>query len=229
MANQSELTMAVAANFAPTLEIIAKKYQEETGVKIRIVSGSTGKLYLQIKHGAPYDLFFAADSKHPNQLIKEKWAFKDSLITYATARLVMISHNQAINKTGESVLKQSDFHWLAMANPQLAPCGLATQQVIEHLHLEEALSEKISQGENASQTLSFVMSKAADIGFVTYSQVKGSLSNTNIWIVPQSYYEPIIEQAVIVKHTKNTNSARQFLRYIQQDIIRKLIKQAGNQ
>jgi molybdate transport system substrate-binding protein len=229
MAKEPELTIAVAANFAPTLEVIAKKYQNETGTKVSLVTGSTGKLYLQIKHGAPFDLFFAADSKHPKQLVKEGFALQNSLMTYATARLVMISHDQAINETGEAVLQQANFHWLAMANPGLAPCGLAAEQVIDHLHLEEALSGKISQGENANQVLSFVMSKAADVGFVTYSQVKGRLPNENIWIIPQRYYQPIVEQAVIIKNAKNSNPAKRFLKYIQQDIIRKLIRNAGNQ
>ena len=214
LAASSQLTVAVAANYALTLQEKAQQYQAQTGNKVTVISGATGKLYLQALHGAPFDLFFAADSQHPQNLIDKHLAYSDSLVTYATAELVLIANHDAIAKRGEHVLQEQAFHWLAIANPQLAPCGYAATEVLQHLKLDQLLKDKITYAENVNQTLSFVMSDAAELGLVTYSQVRNKLPEENIWHIPSDYYSPIIEQAVILKNTSDKELANDFLAFI---------------
>ncbi|MBA1330023.1 molybdenum ABC transporter substrate-binding protein, partial [Candidatus Endoriftia persephone str. Guaymas] len=59
------LRIVVAANFAETLRSIAKQFEENSEHKLVLVVGSTGKHYAQIRNGAPFDAFFAADSRRP--------------------------------------------------------------------------------------------------------------------------------------------------------------------
>lgn len=218
---RQNLTIAIAANYYPQMQKIAQKYQSQKNTKITLVSGSTGKLYLQILNQAPYDLFFAADSKHPNKLITQNKAVKNSLVTYAKAKLVLItaSKNTDLAKLGEKALSDlynSNSHWLAMANPKLAPCGEAAEQVIHWLNLNKKLDSKIIRAENVSQVLGQVMSHSAQYGFVTYSQIQYKLDKSQIWIIPESFYQPILEQAVVLKNSKNKQRAQEFLDFVMQ-------------
>lgn len=219
--SQQSLIVAVAANYYPDIQKIAQEYQEQTGVHITLVSGSTGKLYLQIINQAPYDLFFSADSKHPEKLIAQNKALKNSLVTYAKAKLVLITADKKINlaQLGENALlnlsnKNANVHWLSIANASLAPCGEAAEQVIHSLKLNQKLNAKIIRAENVSQVLGQVMSHAAQYGFVTYSQVLDKLDKTQIWLVPESYYQPIFEQAVVLQNSQHKIQARQFLDFV---------------
>lgn len=217
--SQKNLTIAVASNYYPQMQKIAQEYQAQNNIKITLVSGSTGKLYLQILNHAPYDLFFAADSKHPEKLITQNKALKNSLVTYAKARLVLItaSKNTDLSKLGEralSSLNNSSSYWLAMANPKLAPCGEAAEQVIRSLKLNQKLEGKIVRAENVSQVLGQVMSHAAQYGFVTYAQVQDKLDSAQIWMIPENYYQPILEQAVVLKNSKNKKQAQEFLDFV---------------
>ncbi|HEY9051258.1 MAG TPA: molybdate ABC transporter substrate-binding protein, partial [Gammaproteobacteria bacterium] len=82
-----ELRIAVASNFNHAIEAVAQKFEQQQPHRITIIKGSTGKLYAQILHGAPYDIFLAADSKRPQKLEQENLIFATSRITYAFGKI----------------------------------------------------------------------------------------------------------------------------------------------
>lgn len=199
------LKIAVAANFAPTLKKVAHEFTQKTGIKVTIIPGSTGKLYSQIKNGAPFDIFLAADNERPKMLVDEKLA--TGQFTYAVGQLVLWSPSDKIKNLD---FLESDFTKLAIPNPKLAPYGQAARETLKELKLWDKINHKIVIGENVSQTLEFARSGNTDAAFVSFSQVKdlpGSLI-----IIQQKYHSPITQDGCIVKESREAEKFVEFLK-----------------
>ena len=186
VAHAETVQVAVAANFAAPLKALTRDFEIESGHKLLMSAGATGKLFAQIKSGAPFDVLLAADSASPARLIQDVQAVASSRFTYATGRLVLWSADaQGVDAQGE-VLKTGHFKHLAIAAPKLAPYGAAAVQTLTALGLLGALTPRLVQGESIGQTYSFVATGNAELGFVALSQVvdNGKLRQGSGWIVP---------------------------------------------
>lgn len=221
-----EIHVAVASNFTDVIKILAARFEADTGHQVTLIFGSTGKHYAQIKNGAPFDAFFAADVERPKRLEVEGVAKPGSRFTYAIGKIVLWSPKaDYIDKKGD-VLKQQTFHHLAIANPRLAPYGQAAQTVLQARGLWTFLQGRLVLGENIGQTFQFIKSGNAELGFVAYAQVKqpGHAITGSFWIVPQSLYAPIEQQAVLLK---DNEVAQAFLSFVKNNIARKIIHEFG--
>ena len=208
-----EARVAVAANFAVTAQRLAEDFRAASGHTLALSSGSTGKLYAQIKSGAPFDALLSADEDTPRRLEFEKFAVAASRFTYALGRLVLWSPKPGFGDA--SALRSQPFARLAIANPRLAPYGLAARQTLEKLGLWEEVQKKLVQGENIAQTFQFVSSGNADAGFVALSQVRGARTRTGShWLVPQRYHSPLRQDAVLLAAGAANDAARGFLAYL---------------
>ena len=221
-----EIQVAVASNFTDPIKEIARRFEQQSGHKISLAFGSTGKHYAQIKHGAPFEAFFAADAKRPKLLEEEGIAQPGSRFTYALGKVVLWSPKVDTVDAAGKVLEQGDFRYLALANPKLAPYGKAAQEVLENRGLWPALQGRLVHGENIGQTFQFVMSRNADLGFVAFSQIKrpGRPTTGSKWEIPQALYSPIEQQAVLLKD--NTPS-RDFLTFVRSEKALKIIRDYG--
>lgn len=221
-----EIRIATASNFSLTLKAIIKLYEQQSSHNVVLISGSTGKLYAQIKNGAPFDAFLSADSKRAELLDNEGIAIKGSRFTYAIGKIILWSPKQNYINDKEEILRTDNFHYLAIANPKLAPYGKAAHEVLKHFGLFNSLSSKIVRGENIGQTYQFVKSGNAELGFVALSQVKKPQQSIqgSFWIVPQSLYQPIKQQAVLLKDKKVVH---QFLDFIKSQQSLDIIKSFG--
>jgi molybdate transport system substrate-binding protein len=220
------IRVAVASNFARAVTTISKRFEANTGHKVTLIFGSTGKLYAQVKNGAPFDAFFAADVRRPELLEKEGLALPGSRFTYAIGKVVLWSPKAGYIDSEGNVLEQRKFRHLAIANPKLAPYGKAAREVLQALGLWDGLRGRLVRGENIVQTFQFVKSGNAELGFVAYSQVKrpGHPIEGSWWEVPQALYTPIEQQAVLLKKSK---VARAFLSFVRSDEVRELIRDYG--
>ena len=221
-----EIRVAVASNFADAIEDIAKRFEAKTGRRVTLTFGSTGKHYAQIKNGAPFDAFFAADIRHAELLEKEGLALPGRRFTYAVGKVVLWSPKAGYVDGEGKVLEQADFRHLAIANPKLAPYGQAAQEVLQTRGIWDKLSKRLVLGENIGQAFQFVGSGNAELGFVAYSQVKrpSQLIEGSWWEVPQALYTPIEQQAVLLK---DSDTARDFLAYVRSDEALKIIREYG--
>lgn len=218
-----EIRVAVASNFTHTLKELANQFESQTGHSVVLIVGSTGQHYAQIKNGAPFDAFFAADVNRPQLLDAEGIALPGTRFTYATGKLVLWSTEENFPISAQDVLREGDFRFLAIANPKLAPYGEAAREVLKAQGVWEGMRDKMVWGQNIGQTYQFVKSRNAQIGFVAYSQLnrlEGDIPGS-IWEIPQSLYTPIQQQAVLLRENK---VAREFWRYVKgynaQQIIR---------
>jgi len=229
-AEAQSLTGAVASNFLKPFRHIAAAFESETGHSVRIVSGSTGKLYAQIVHGAPFDVFLSADTERPALLEQNKHAVPGTRFTYARGRLALWSvDSKRIPSDGEKVLRQGSFKHLALANPKTAPYGRAAREVMQRLKLWSHYAPRIVKGENVSQTLQFVATGNAELGFVAYSQVLslGPELQGSHWLVPENLHTPIKQDAVLCARGQDNAAARALLQFLQGPAAIKIIQQFG--
>jgi len=221
-----EIRVAVASNFTNAIVAISAKFEATTGHDVTLIFGSTGKHYAQIKNGAPFDVFLAADVERPERLEKEGVSVFGSRFTYAIGQVVLWSPNPHFVDSNGSVLRQGKFRFLAIANPKLAPYGKAAMEVLQAHGLWGGITGRMVRGENIGQTFQFVKSGNAELGFVAYSQIKRP--NTPVagsfWKVPQILYTPIKQQGVLLNDNEST---RAFLAYMQSNDALKIIRDYG--
>lgn len=224
-----EVKVAVASNFSKPLEALATTFTATTGHELKISAGASGKLYAQIEHGAPFEVLLSADSKTPEKLVAAQLAIADSRFTYALGKLVLWSSNQDYIDAQGAVLQKNEFKHLAIANPKTAPYGAAAWEVLEHLGLTTSLEPKLVQGENISQTYDFVSTGNAELGFVAWSQVvqAGGLKQGSVWQIPDRFYSPIQQDAVLLTKGQNNPAAKALLAFLKTPAAQKLITEAG--
>lgn len=225
----AEAQVAVAANFAEPVKAIAAVLEKTTGHTLRITVGSTGRLYAQIRNGAPFDVLLSADTHAPAQLEADGLAQPGSRFTYATGKLVLWSADATRVDAQGAVLKAGSFRKLAVANPKTAPYGAAAVEVIDRLGLAAALAPKLVQGESIGQVYSFAHTGNAEIAFVALSQVLdgGRLKSGSMWVVPQGLYSPIRQDAVLLKSGANNEAAKALMARLQSPAIKALIRSYG--
>lgn len=224
-----EVQVAVAANFTAPAKVIAADFEKATGHKVVLSFGSTGKFYTQIKNGAPFDVFLAADDTTPAKLEKEGGIVAGSRFTYATGKLVLWSAKADYVDAKGEILKKGTFAHLAIASPKLAPYGAAAVETMNKLGVYDALQPKFVTGENIGQTFSFVSSGNAELGFVALSQVfeNGKLKSGSGWIVPADLHEPIRQDAVILAHGKDNRAAAEWITYLKSEPVKNIIRSFG--
>ena len=218
--------VAVASNFASAARQLAKTFDTTTGHHVAIVTGSTGKLYAQIRNGAPFDAFLSADRLRPELLEKQGAAVAGSRFTYALGRLALWSPGWFDASGGEAILRAGRFRHLAIANPKLAPYGKAAQEALTGMGLWQTLQGRMVRGENIGQALQFVNSGNAELGFVAWSQItrSGGGAAGSFWLVPASLHAPIVQQAVLL--SRNV-AASGFLDYLKTEAAKQIIRDAG--
>jgi len=223
--SQNNLNVAVSCNFTDPIKDIAALFEKKTGHKVTLIFGSTGKHYAQIKNGAPYDVFLAADMRRPRLLEKEGVALPSSRFTYATGKLVLWSPRAGYVDSEGKVLK-TDYRHIAIANPKLAPYGQAAQEVLQKLGIWDNLGQRLVRGQNVCQAFQFVKSGNAELGFVALSQVtrSGRPAEGSWWDVPQSLHNPIQQQAVLLK---DNDAARAFLDFLRSEESLEIIRKYG--
>ncbi len=212
----ADVLVAVAANFTAPAKELAPIFEKKTGHKLVLSFGSTGMFYGQIKNGADFDVLLAADDKTPKKALDEGYGVKGTSFTYAEGKLVLWSSDASKVTDGEALLKSGSFNKCAVANPKLAPYGLAAYESLKAMGLFEKVQPKFVEGDNIGKTFNFVKTGNADIGFVALSQVSknGKFTSGSGWMVPEKYYNPIRQDAVLLKNGKNAEAARAFLEFL---------------
>ncbi|WP_341782223.1 molybdate ABC transporter substrate-binding protein [Ectopseudomonas mendocina] len=224
-----EVKVAVAANFTAPFQALAPAFEKATGHKLVASFGATGQFYAQINNGAPFDVLLSADDTTPARLESENATAPGSRFTYAIGSLVLWSADASYLDGTDAALKAGQFRRLAVANPKAAPYGLAATQVLDRLGLSEAVKTKLVEGQNITQTHQFVSTANAELGFVALSQVyrDGKLGSGSAWIVPQALYDPIRQDAVILRQGANNPAATALVEYLKGAEAARVIESFG--
>ncbi|AMB79771.1 MAG: molybdate ABC transporter substrate-binding protein [Pseudomonadales bacterium] len=226
-----EVQVAVAANFTAPIQAIASDFEKDTGHKLIAAYGATGQFYTQIKNGAPFEVFLAADDSTPEKLEKEGDIVPGSRFTYAIGTLALWSAKDGYVDDAGKVLEKNQFKHLSIANPKAAPYGLAATQVLAKLGLTDKVKDKIVEGQNITQAYQFVSTGNAELGFVALSQIfkDGKVSHGSAWIIPETMHDPIKQDAVILKKGENNPAAKALTEYLKGPKAEAIIKSYGYQ
>jgi molybdate transport system substrate-binding protein len=211
------------------MKALAADFEKATGHKAVLASGATGKFYAQIRSGAPFDVFLAADDETPARLDKEGAAVPGSRFTYATGKLVLWSAKPDLVDARGEVLQNGRFAHIALAAPKLAPYGSAAVETMTRLGVLARLAPKFVQGESIGQTFGFVSSGNAELGFVALSQVweKGKLKSGSAWIVPAELHTPLRQDAVLLVRGKDNAAAVALMAFLKSDAAKAVIRSFG--
>ena len=214
------LRIAVAANFAATMERLAQAYERQHGVASLVSSASSGKHYAQIRQGAPFDLFLSADNRRTADLEREGLGLPASRQVYALGRLVLWSPDpDMIPQHGAGLLASDRYRRLAMANPRVAPYGAAAEAVLASLDLELPRG-RVVIGQSVGQTFNFVSTGNAEIGLVALSQAinyEREHAAGSRWLPAASRYPAITQEAIVLTASQRQQAAQALLEWMRED------------
>jgi molybdate transport system substrate-binding protein len=232
LVSAAELQVAVASNFTAPMKHIAVAFEKATGHKTVLSYGATGRFYAQITNGAPFDVFLSADDETPEKLEKGGVAVSGSRFTYATGRLVLWSATPALVDDKAAVLVRSDFKYLAIAAPKLAPYGAAAIETLTRIGMLSSVQPKLVTGESIGQTFSMVSTGNAELGFVAMSQVfeDGKLKSGSVWVVPANLHRPKVplrQDAVLLARARSNPAALQLMTFLKSGQARAIMNSFG--
>lgn len=202
------LRLAVAANFRAPFDELAEKFEHRHGVTLSPTFGSSGLLAAQIRQGAPFDVFFSADTMRPRALVGD--GFADAPVTvYARGRVALRKPGPAGAASRDGSLR------IGIANPQLAPYGAAAMQCLNRLGVWGRIRDRLVFGNNVNQVDHFLESGALQLGFVALSQlVDKGIGPERYWVCPAAFHAPIEQGAVVLHRSGRPGAARTLLRFM---------------
>lgn len=175
-------------------------------------------------------MFLSADQLTIDRLVAEQLAKPSSRFTYAQGRLVLFGRKIQTAEQARSALKSCAINRLAIAKPDLAPYGLAAQQVLRSMGVD-GCGFKLVYGENVSQALQYTVTGNAELGVVALAQMQilPHQPEPAYWLIPQELYHPIHQDGVMLNSSARPSAALEFLAFLRSQQARALIRSSGYQ
>jgi molybdate transport system substrate-binding protein len=224
-----KILIAAASDLKFALDSIVVVFKKNSGDKVDVTYGSSGKLFEQISNGAPFDIFFSADISYPKQL-KEKGLTASEVYPYGVGRIVIWSKKIDPNEEGMKSLLSPSLKKIAIANPAHAPYGKRAQEALTYYKMFEAIKSKLVYGENISQTAQFITTGAADIGIVALSlAVSPNMKKEGgkYYLIPETSHNRLEQGTVIMRHGKGNDVANAFMEFIKSDTANTILIHFG--
>jgi len=229
-AQAETVLVAVASNFTKPMNEIAAEFEKQTGYGANLAFGSSGKFTSQLLNGAPFELFLSADDEKPAMLEQAGVAVAGSRFTYALGTLVLWSAKPGVVDGKGQILQKGGFRHVALADPKLAPYGVAAVQVMKNMKVYDTLLPTLVYGENISQAQEFVSTGNAELGFVALSQVigdNGTIPQGSAWVVPTEWHAPIRQDAVLMKTGEQNPAAPALMAFLKSPAALAIIQRYG--
>lgn len=177
--------VGVAVNFISPMTELVEIFEQLHKVRIDVSYGSSGKLYGQVTHGAPYSLFLSADHSRPQRLHEQGICGKP--FHYSSGRVVLWTKDRSIQATTWQEALIQNPGKIALASPDSAPYGEKAMQALNRGGLFKTIEPQLIYGQSVGQAFLFVQTGGAQLGFIALSQ---ALSETGqkgrYWPVPES-------------------------------------------
>jgi molybdate transport system substrate-binding protein len=226
-----ELRMAAAADLKFAMRELAGEFEKQTRIRVLVTYGSSGNFFSQIENGAPFDLFFSADTDYPRKLEAAGLAERGTLYEYALGRIAIWMPAETkldIAKLQWNALLDASVERVAIANPEHAPYGRAAVRALENAGIYERVRRKLVYGENISQAAQLVQSGNAQAGIVARSlAISPGMRDGKRWEIPAEMHPPIEQVAMVLKNSKNKEAARAFLELAKSVSGRELLRKYG--
>ncbi|GAB6066536.1 molybdate ABC transporter substrate-binding protein [Aquifex pyrophilus] len=217
------LRIAAASSFRFTLEEIAKRFEKNYKHRVLISYGASGHFYIQIRHGAPYDVFISANEIYPKKLIEYGKALNESYTVFSKGKLVIFTLKDIELKNYEDITKAEK---IAIANPKYAPYGKASLEFLKRTNLYEKVKHKLVYASNVSQAFQYVVSGGADAGLVALSLVI-PYGKGKYLLIDEKLYAPINNVAVITLHGKDKKASWEFIEFLKTKEVKDILRKFG--
>ena len=225
------LKVAAAADLQFAMGQLQAEFEKSGGTKLDVTYGSSGNFLTQIENGAPFDLFFSADSEYPKKLDADGLTEPGTLRQYALGHIVIWTPaDSALNVAGGGwkTLLDERVKKISVANPEHAPYGRAAIAALKSAGIYEQVKSKLVYGENISQAAQFVQSGNAQVGIVALSlAISPAMKDGKRWEIPADAYPPITQSVVMIKSSKNKDAARKFLEFVSGMSGREILRRFG--
>ncbi len=230
--NAETLLVAVASNFKPTAQLLAQEFKQSSAIDLKLSSASTGVLYAQIRQGAPFDVFLAADTEHVQALHDAQLDQPGTRLSYAVGELVLLVDKKYVvaNDLQRTLknLRQAQRR-IAIANPSSAPYGRAAREAMQKLGLWREQDSHLIRANNIAQSLQYVAARTVSAAFTARSLLRYAKLSDQLAVmaVPQSLHTAIIQQAIVLHNAPHGKQATRFVEFLASDTARQLIKNSG--
>ncbi len=223
------LRIAAAADLQPVMPVLAREYEQQTGVKLDVSFGSSSTLATQIINGAPFDVFLSADFSFPEKIVAAGLADGKEPVSYATGKLVLWARKDSpIQPLSMDLLTDLRVTRIAIANPEHAPYGFAASQALIHLKLADQLKSKLVTAENIAQTGQFVESGNAQLGFLSLTLAKSEhMQQVGAYVLVPFIYPKIRQCGVVVKHSHHLPEAQEFFQWLTSSKVQDSLQRFG--
>jgi molybdate transport system substrate-binding protein len=224
--------IAAAADLKFAVTEIAAAFEADTGKKVEISLGSTGNFATQIREGAPFQMFLAADEKFIKELAAEGLA-RDEGTLYAEGRIViMVPKGSKLTADAgmdalAAMLDAGTLTKFAIANPEHAPYGKRAEEALKHRGLWEKIQPSLILGENVSQTAQFALSGNADGGIIALSLASAPevSAQGDYALIDHGWHAPLLQRMALLKNA--TPVAEDFYAYMQSPAARAIMRRYG--
>lgn len=229
-ADNLSVTVATAANVQFAMNDLKAEFKKESGIEVKPIISSSGKLSTQIQNGANFDIFMSADMEFPQKLYQEGLGVEKPRI-YAYGTLVLWTTKDLDLSKGINILNAKKVQKIAIANPKTAPYGEEAVNSLKYYKLYEKIQDKFVYGESISQINTYINSSSVDIGFTAKSVVlSNELKNKGKWIeVDKKSYNPISQGAILLKSGEKNNliASKKFYNFLFSKEAKKILEKYG--
>lgn len=223
-------TVAAASDLKFALEEIAANYKADKGREVRLVFGSSGVLWQQVKNGAPFGLLMSADEAYIDDLYKQGLTVdKGSL--YAIGRIALLQKKGGQIKLGTDQQDLSkaikEVKKISIANPEHAPYGRAAKEYLTNIGAWDLAQPKLVFGENISQSTMFALTGSADFAISALSLAispQVQVQSTYV-LIPDHLHKPLRQKMALIKNS--ASSAKDFYQYLQEPKSRQIMSRFG--
>lgn len=225
------IRVAAAANLIYAFDALEAAFLKmHPDAQIRVTFGSSGKLMEQIRHGAPFDLFLAANMRYPEALLRDGAAVTKPVV-YAQGTLAILSVKPRDFSKGIGIVGDAGIRRIAIPNPKTAPYGTATEAALNNAGVYAAVRPKLVYAESVSQAVAFAVT-AADVGFIAksalYSPKLAHFAQGKHWIeIDPKLYQPIAQGMVLLTQAKDNVFGRSFYDFILSEQAKSIFRRYG--
>ncbi|MEX1037414.1 MAG: molybdate ABC transporter substrate-binding protein [Acidimicrobiia bacterium] len=199
LTGDAALLVAGASDLRPAFEEIGELFTAETGHEVIFDFGSSGQLAQRIIEGAPVDVYASANVSFIDEVLESGVGDPETKATYAFGRITLWSMAAAWRGWSDlaDLVSDPDITFLAIANPEHAPYGVAAKEALLSVGLWEIIEPKLVFGENISDTQRLADTGDADAAIVALSLAIAAGERGDWLLIDEALHEPL-EQALVV-------------------------------
>jgi molybdate transport system substrate-binding protein len=207
------LRIAAASDLQKVLPRLAERFRERTGMQSSLTLDASGRLAEQIRAGAPFDVFLAANAKFVEDLAAAGAVDPASVRPYARGELVLCVHPSVADKVrGLADLARPEVKKIAIANPEYAPYGVAARQALEKSGLWTRLESRIVRADSVRQALIYAQNGDAEAAFA--GRALADVPEVRLVDVESSHYEPIVQVLGVISAGTRRERSGEFAEFV---------------